>query len=49
MTKGQLVDFFDKATFTMKDGLIEAIIYNSNVKGDKLFVKIDPVTNLFVW
>lgn len=49
MTKGELMDFFDKATITEKDGFIEAVASNVNVPDDKLFVKIDPKTNLFVY
>jgi hypothetical protein len=48
MTKGQLMDFFDKATITQKDGLIEAVASSVNVPGDRLLVRIDPKTNLFV-
>ncbi|MHC1778009.1 MAG: hypothetical protein AB9834_21590 [Lentimicrobium sp.] len=49
MTKGELMDFFDKATITEKDGLIEVVASNVKVPGDKLFVKIDPTTHLFVY
>lgn len=48
MTKGQLVDFFSKAVVSEKDGVIEATAENVNVKGDKLTIKIDAVTKLFI-
>ena len=48
MTKGQLLDFFSKATVTEKDGIIEATADNVNVKGDKLTVRIDAKTNLYI-
>jgi len=49
MTKGELMDFFDKATITKNGEFIEAVASNVFVTGDKLFVKIDPATNLFVY
>jgi hypothetical protein len=49
MSKGELVDFFDKAALTEKDGLIEATASNVHVKGDKLTMRIDPGTNLIVY
>jgi hypothetical protein len=49
MSKGELVDFIDKATISEKDGLIEAVGNNVHVQGDKLTVKIDPNSNLFVY
>jgi hypothetical protein len=49
MSKGELVDFFDKATLSHNDGLIEAVAGNVLVQGDRLLVRIDPVTNLFVY
>lgn len=48
MTKGQLLDFFEKATISEKDGIIEATSENINVKGDKLTIFIDAKTNLFI-
>ena len=48
MTKGQLLDFFDKATITDKDGIITAIAENVYVKGDKLTIVIEAATKLFV-
>jgi hypothetical protein len=47
MTKGQLIDFFSKATVTQKDGVIEATGSDIYVKGDKLTIWIDPKTNLY--
>jgi hypothetical protein len=48
MTKGQLLDFFSKATVTEKDGMIEATASDVNVKGDTLTLLIDSKTNLYV-
>lgn len=48
MSKGQLLDFFEKATVTEKDGIIEATAENVYVKGDKLIIFIDAKTNLFI-
>lgn len=47
MSKGQLVDFFSKATVTTKDGIIEATAQDVYVQGDKLTVFVDAATNLF--
>lgn len=47
MTKGQLLDFFSKATVTEKDGVIEATSADVYVKGDKLTILIDKKTNLY--
>jgi hypothetical protein len=47
MTKGQLLDFFGKATVTEKDGIIEATGGDVYVKGDKLTILIEQKTNLF--
>jgi hypothetical protein len=47
MTKGQLLDFFSKATVTEKDGVIEAIGTDIYVKGDKLTILVDKKTNLY--
>jgi hypothetical protein len=49
MTKGQLLDFFSKATVTEKNGLIEAVAYDVHVKGDRLLVHVDPTTYLFTY
>jgi hypothetical protein len=48
MTKGQLIDFFSKATVTEKEGIIEAVGSNVYVQGDKLTVHIDKTTNLYI-
>jgi hypothetical protein len=48
MSKGELLDFFTKATVTEKDGLLEATATDVYVKGDKLTVHVNPKTNLFV-
>ncbi len=48
MSKGQLLDFFSKATITKKDdGTIVAVAENVYVQGDKLTVHVDSKTNLF--
>lgn len=47
MSKGQLLDFFSKATVNQKDGVIEATAENVYVQGDKLTVWVDEKTNLF--
>jgi hypothetical protein len=47
MTKGQLLDFFGKATVTEKDGVIDATGADVYVKGDKLTILIDKKTNLY--
>ena len=49
MTKGELLDFFSKATVTEKNGLIEAVADNVRVKGDRLLVRVDPTNNLFTY
>ena len=49
MTKGQLLDFFTKATVTEKDAIIEATGENINVKGDKLTILVDKKTNLYLF
>lgn len=48
MTKGQLMDFFTKATVTRKDGVIEATGKDVYVKGDQLTVRVDEKTNLYL-
>jgi hypothetical protein len=48
MSKGQLLDFFSKATISKKeDGTLVASADNVYMPGDKLTVHIDPTTNLF--
>lgn len=48
MTKGQLLDFFTKATVTEKENMIEAAADNVYVQGDKLTIQIDKKTNLYI-
>jgi hypothetical protein len=48
MTKGQLMDFFTKATVTRKDGVIEATGKDVYVKGDQLTIRVDEKTNLYL-
>lgn len=48
MTKGQLLDFFEKATVIEKDGILEATGENVNVPGDKLTILVDKKTNLYI-
>lgn len=49
MTKGQLLDFFEKASITEKNGVIEATSADIFMKGDSLTVKIESSTNLFLY
>jgi len=49
LSKGELVDFFDKATITEKDGMIEAVASNVLVQGDRLVMRIDPTTYLIMY
>lgn len=48
MTKGQLLDFFSKATVTEKEGVLEATAENVYVQGDKLAILVDSKTNLYI-
>ena len=48
MTKGELIDFFGKATVTEANGIITAIGENVKVKGDKLTVLVEKSTNLYL-
>lgn len=48
MSKGQLLDFFGKATVTQKEKTIEATGENIYVKGDKLTIIVDAATNLYI-
>ncbi len=48
MSKGQLIDFFDKGTVTENNGIIEIKGTNVLVKGDALTIHIDATTNLFL-
>ncbi len=47
MSRGELLDFFEKATVTEKNGFIEARASNVKIPGDRLMVQIDPETLLF--
>ena len=49
MTKGELIDFFSKATVTEKNGVLEAVANDVHVSGDRLLIRIDPKTNLFTY
>ena len=48
MSKGELLDFFEKATITESGGVFKARGANVLVKGDSLTVLIDAKTNLFI-
>jgi hypothetical protein len=48
MTKGQLLDFFGKATVIEKNGIIEASAENVYIKGDKLTILIEAATKLYL-
>lgn len=48
MSKGQLLDFFEKSTITEKDGKVEVTGENILMEGDKLTVLIDAATKLFI-
>jgi hypothetical protein len=48
MTKGQLMDFFSKATVTDKGETLEATAENVYVQGDKLTMAVDKKTNLYI-
>lgn len=48
MSKGELIDFMDRAVVTEKDGIIEAVAQDVKVKGDLLTIQIDSNTNLFI-
>ena len=48
MSKGQLVDFFDKATVTTDGKTITATAQNVMQPGDEMTILIDPATNLFI-
>ena len=48
MSKGQLVDFFDKATVTTDGKVITATAKNVMQAGDEMTILIDPVTHLFI-
>ena len=48
MSKGQLLDFFDKSTITEKDGTVEIAGVNVYMQGDSLTVIVDSATKLFI-
>lgn len=48
MSKGQLLDFFSKATVTRANGVIEATGKDVNVKGDQLTIRVEEATNLYL-
>lgn len=49
MTKGEMIDFFSKATVTENNGQIEAVAYDVHVKGDRLLIRVDPKTYLYTY
>lgn len=49
MTKGEMIDFFSKATITEKSGELEAVATDVHVPGDRLLIRIDPQTYLFTY
>ena len=48
MSKGQLLDFFEKGSVTEKENEIEVTAANVFMKGDKLTILLDKKTNLFI-
>jgi hypothetical protein len=48
MTKGQLLDFFNKAVLTEKDGVLMAIGKNVYVEGDQLIIRMDAKSKYFL-
>jgi len=48
MSKGQLLDFFDKAEVTEKDGILIASGENVYVKGDQLTVRMDAESKYYL-
>lgn len=48
MSKGQLLDFFSKASVTRSNGVIEATGKDVNVKGDQLTIRVEEATNLYL-
>jgi hypothetical protein len=48
MSKGQLIDFFDKATIQLNGDVYTVSAENVYMQGDKLTVTIDAKTNLFL-
>ena len=49
MSKGQLLDFFNKANIIENDGIIEATASNVYKEGDKLTIKVESATKLFLY
>lgn len=49
MSKGEMLDFFTKATVSENNGQIEAVAYDVHVKGDRLLIRIDPATYLYTY
>lgn len=49
MSKGEMLDFFSKATVTEKNGQLEAVANDVHIPGDRLLVRIDPKTYLFTY
>lgn len=48
MSKGQLLDFFEKAMVTRNDDIIELSAENVYVEGDRLTVQVETATKLFL-
>ena len=48
LSKGNLIDFFDRAQVVPEDGAITAIGENIYVKGDKLTVIVDELSSSYV-
>ncbi|HQU99673.1 MAG TPA: hypothetical protein PLO59_00880 [Bacteroidia bacterium] len=49
MSKGEMIDFFSKATITKSAEKIIAIASDVHVSGDKLEIHIDPKSNLYLF
>jgi hypothetical protein len=48
MSKGQLLDFYDKATISEANGIISATASNVFMNGDNMTILVDAATNLYV-
>ncbi len=48
MSKGQLLDFFEKGVVTEKDNTIQVTAGDVYIKGDSLTVLVDKATKLFI-
>jgi hypothetical protein len=46
MTKGTLVDVFDRATIAQTEGSVDVSAGGIFVKGDELFMSVDPASKL---